>query len=390
MKRDFFFVRLFRQFFFASKKNNNSVNRTIIGIISNNDAGGAQYAMHNLCKIFMDKNINMRIYYLHSSYFGFSLNDDNVVLKLNSLENLNIFRVFFRTIYLFRKERPDAVIAYLPLATTVGLTAAFFSGVRCRIASQRCPSGSYSWIGRFLDRISGTIGIYTHNVAVSFSVANSFGNYPKAYTQRMSVIYNGVNTINFNLVDDSINERYKIPKEVPFILAVGRLTKQKRHDVLIEAISRLDGVHLGIAGHGELLEELTSLSHRLKVTDRVHFFGHVPKHDLIQLRRISIIHVHSSLYEGMSNSILEALALGQPILASDIPAIREILTLPDNSLTGLLIDNYDPEIWAIYIHELIHDTNFRNELSYKSRIHSLKFSENVTADKFLYLIYGIK
>ncbi|MCA9269239.1 MAG: glycosyltransferase family 4 protein, partial [Planctomycetales bacterium] len=125
----------------------------------------------------------------------------------------------------------------------------------------------------------------------------------------------------------AVLERYHLPKD--FVLYTGALQPRKNLTRLATAFSRLvkKGLphSLVIAGrrawlHKGMLEDIE----RLKLGDRLHFTGYVEQADLPCLYAAASAFVYVSIYEGFGLPVLEALASGTPVLASSIPAIREV------------------------------------------------------------------
>ncbi|WP_250526148.1 glycosyltransferase [Caballeronia sp. GAWG2-1] len=120
------------------------------------------------------------------------------------------------------------------------------------------------------------------------------------------------------------------PCDAPYIVSVARLDEiQKDHRTLLRAYAELvrDGQiveHLVIVGDGAFRRELEGLANELGIAARVHFMGYRNNpHALVARARLQVL---SSRYEGMPMVLLEALALGKPVVASDCPTgPREIL-----------------------------------------------------------------
>jgi glycosyltransferase involved in cell wall biosynthesis len=118
-----------------------------------------------------------------------------------------------------------------------------------------------------------------------------------------------------------------ISDEALVVVSVGRLTRQKRMDVIVRAVARLSSavsdVHALIVGDGPDLAELRSLAQGLDAGHRVTFTGH--RDDVDGLLRASDIYVQASAWEGLCFALLEAMAVGLPVAASDLPVFHEIL-----------------------------------------------------------------
>ena len=138
----------------------------------------------------------------------------------------------------------------------------------------------------------------------------------------------------------------------PVLLSVGRLAPQKGHRYLLRAMG--DVVHespnaqLLLAGEGHLHEELHALADPLG--DHVRFLG--LRGDVAALLRRSDVFVFPSLWEGVGTALREAMLLGRPVVASDIPAHREFVT---HGVDGLLVPPADAEALATAILRLLRD-----------------------------------
>lgn len=125
------------------------------------------------------------------------------------------------------------------------------------------------------------------------------------------------------------SEPAKLPVRKPFILAAGRLVHQKGFDLLLQAFSltasQLSSLNLVIAGEGPEAASLEALARGYGVESRVFFLGRVSP--LSALMREAHAFVLSSRYEGFPNVLVEALAIGVPVVATDCPSgPREILS----------------------------------------------------------------
>ncbi len=132
------------------------------------------------------------------------------------------------------------------------------------------------------------------------------------------------------VIPNGVAETYFIGEKtsenpIPRLLFVGRLSAQKNLSLLIEAVSLMQtNVFLDIVGEGELREDIEALIQTYKLQN-VKLHGKKFGKDLIEFYKSADIFVLPSLKEGVSLAMLEALAAGLPIVASDLPEIREIL-----------------------------------------------------------------
>jgi glycosyltransferase involved in cell wall biosynthesis len=142
-----------------------------------------------------------------------------------------------------------------------------------------------------------------------------------------------------------------LPVEGFIVLCIARLDVQKGQDLLIRAAAQARAshkeLHLCLAGDGplrKLYEELAA-SH---LGDACTFLGN--REDVTELLACADAFVLPSRYEGLSGALIEAMAAGVPIVASDISANRELIS---NDQTGLLFDSESPEALAVAILEVV-------------------------------------
>lgn len=140
----------------------------------------------------------------------------------------------------------------------------------------------------------------------------------------------------------------------PVIGIVGRLNEQKGHVYLFEAFRRVLASHpralLLVAGDGPLREELERLAGELGITERTRFLGF--RSDAPFLVHAFDVAAVPSLYEGFGLVLLEAMAAGRPLVASEVSAIPEIVL---DGETGLLAPPRDAEALAAALDALLSD-----------------------------------
>ncbi len=135
--------------------------------------------------------------------------------------------------------------------------------------------------------------------------------------QKISVIYNGVDTDEFRPL------RGKEQNERIMLISVGRLIHRKGYEYLIRALRNQDNFHLNLIGDGNLRGALEGLSK--ECNSPVTFLGKVDQAQVRRHLQESDIFVLPSLNEGMSNSILEAMACGLPVISTDVGGSVELI-----------------------------------------------------------------
>jgi 1,2-diacylglycerol 3-alpha-glucosyltransferase len=170
-----------------------------------------------------------------------------------------------------------------------------------------------------------------------------------------TVISNGVNLGRYNpekLPGEDITEQYHLPAH-PRILSVGRLMKDKRLDLLIQAmrvVCDTHEAHLMIIGRGSERANLKKLIKKLNLEPYIHLLGYVPEQDLPALYRASDLFVIPSMVEVQSIPALQAAATGLPIVAANSAALPELVLQGEN---GFLVNPLDAHEFGGAILEIL-------------------------------------
>ena len=175
------------------------------------------------------------------------------------------------------------------------------------------------------------------------------------------------------------------------LLAVGRLVAKKGFDVLIDAARTLDfDWRLRIVGDGPLLQSLQDAARDNAVAHRIEFLGARTHAELPSLyRRADIVAVPSVIdaqgdRDGLPNVVLEAMACGLAIVASDVAAIP---TAIEHRVTGLLVDPGDAHGLANALSEFAKDTDLRADLGLNARSRAeTNFGLAACTDRFLSIL----
>jgi glycosyltransferase involved in cell wall biosynthesis len=149
--------------------------------------------------------------------------------------------------------------------------------------------------------------------------------------QTVTVLRNGVDLDIFH-PEGREEARRALGLSGPVLLSVGHLIERKGHNFAIAALPRLSNCSLLIAGEGPERASLEALAARLGVAPRVRFLGTVPHRDLQRIYAASDLLILASSREGWPNVLLEAMACGTPVVATDAWGNREVVTAPEAGL----------------------------------------------------------
>jgi glycosyltransferase involved in cell wall biosynthesis len=260
--------------------------------------------------------------------------------------------------------RPDVVHTWLFAANAYGLAAARACGIRRVIAGQRCIDPWKGWAELAVDRWGAR-----HCECV---VANSGGvrDFYVAHglpAERIRVIPNAVATAcAAETTRGQILAELGLSERARLVGLVGRFWPQKRVKDAIWAADLLkvirDDVHLLIFGDGPQRDRLLRYREQVVIRDKVHFLGQ--RNDLAQWLPHFDVLWSTSGYEGQSNAILEAMAAGVPVVATDIPGTRE-LVVPGE--TGFLVRVGHRAGFARWTNQLLDDAALAGRMGQAGR-----------------------
>ena len=146
----------------------------------------------------------------------------------------------------------------------------------------------------------------------------------------------------------------------PTLAFAGRLGPQKSLEVALEAVAELPDVSLVVAGDGPDRGTLERRARELGVDGRARFLGSVPRDGVLRLFRAADASLLSSSWENLPHTVLEALAVGSPVIATAVGGVPEVVRDGEN---GLLVPARDPQALAEAIRRFFADEQLRARLT---------------------------
>jgi glycosyltransferase involved in cell wall biosynthesis len=268
---------------------------------------------------------------------------------------------------LLRNAHPTIANTVLSKSNVLGVIAAALARVPIIVASVRNNRPPPRWAHALWERL-----VFKLCDCVTV-VSSSIG---RLVVQEMSVPEHKVRLV-VNGIDAGIPKRIVAHTDLPFALpqpegylvaTVGRLHPQKGHRYLLEAAQRvvriMPDAHFLIVGDGCLDGQLRERARRLGMADQVTFTGRLPHEVTLKIVSEVDLFVLPSLYEGMPNALLEAMALGRPVVASAVDGCMDVIV---DGESGLLIPPSDIDSLAEAMIRLLRDDALRERLGRAAR-----------------------
>lgn len=262
------------------------------------------------------------------------------------------------------------------------------AGMACRNTRTPCILTLHGYYADWIDRGRGwMIKLIPHTnyiVGVSEQVVRLVRERLSVCEDKLLFIPNGIPDI----ADQAEEKDVAVLHELNLghvIGTVARLEPPKDFNTLLEAVAiakrHIDDISLFIAGDGSLRAAIEEQARQLGILDRVFLLGYVSNVASF-LKRIDVF-VLSSLSEGMPISVLEAMCMERPIVATDVGSNSMML---DNGRCGLLVQPNDPHAMAVAIVELLTNPNRAQQLAYNARSRYVEeFTVEAMAARYLKL-----
>jgi glycosyltransferase involved in cell wall biosynthesis len=259
-----------------------------------------------------------------------------------------------------RDTRPDIVHTFLLTASLYGRLAAILEHVPIVIGTEvniyEQKRRHHAWAERML--MSGTDRV----IVSAASVRDFYIRQVHADPSKVDVVYNAVDFAQADptMSRDAMRTALGLPLDAPVAGMIARLTEQKGHRFLLEALARtpaLSRVQLIAIGGGDLESALVAQATELGLASRVHFLG--PRRDLGDLLAAMDVFVMPSLWEGLPLSLVLAMGASRACVATRVAGIPEVV---DDGRTGLLVPPADAAALGAALARLFGDAALRQRM----------------------------
>lgn len=292
---------------------------------------------------------------------------------------------FIRLVRKLRELRPDTILTFQHFGNIVAAPAARLAGVPTVIANHVSAPATISPAVRAIDRFIGRLGVYDVITANSRETWRDYLDYPASYTKRMVLVPHGFADKSSALTKSAARAAFGLPANTPLIGSVARLHPLKCLDHALAILPELPGCHMAIAGQGPDLERLRDIAAKLGIEDRVHFAGELEPQRIGDLLAALDVFVFPSSAETFGLAAVEAAQAGIPVVANDIPVLREVLET-DGEPCAILVDTSDAERFADAVRSVLEEPATAARLSGLGRKLAGRHSLSAMVDAYRGLI----
>ena len=286
--------------------------------------GGAEKVMLNLACGFVERGLNVDLVLVRAA--GPYLEQVPPKVRVVDLKAQSVASSLPKLTHYLRQIRPTTMLAALHYPCEIAVLAKRLAGVSTRIIVSEHNTLSREAVG--IPQMSVRLNPLAARlfypwadgiVAVSQGVADDLGQITRLSSDRIQVIYNPIVLPQlFTLAQEPVEHSWFKPGEPPVILGVGRLHPQKDFPTLIRAfaeVRKIQQARLMILGDGPERQALTTLVSELGLTEDVAFPGFV-QNPYAYMSKAAVF-VLSSAWEGLGNVLVEAMAIGTPVVSTN-------------------------------------------------------------------------
>ncbi|GAA6184343.1 MULTISPECIES: glycosyltransferase [Alteromonadaceae] len=344
-----------------SKSQNQSIQKSkrLCFVSSTLSNGGAERALSNLLCNMDLTHLEVTVLLLNG-VVTYPVPSSVKIVDLRKRSPFHIPLCFILLMYHLLKLKPKIVISVWSFPSLLTGLAMFFTRSKSiwipRIANNPADEefGWKKWVFNWLYKKADRFIVLCNELRDNF-----VDHYPFS-SGKTNLIRNGFNLRELNEKASQLSPDISIPNE-PFMISVGSLTDQKRHDVLLKAYAQLpesDQIPLLILGGGPLHDNLTALANELGINNKVHFKGFVTNpYPYVKHAKLFVL---ASDFEGLCNAAIEAQCLGTPAVITSCPTgNREIVV---EGQTGFLVPIGDPQKMAQSISKALNQKTISSQM----------------------------
>ena len=295
--------------------------------------------------------------------YGIKMNEIPFVRSPYSIKNVSAFKKLCK---LIKEKKFDTILCHEPVGGVMGRVAG--RKYKCKVIYTAHGFHFYkgapikNWLVYYpVERICS----HLTDVLITINKEDFDFAQKKMKAKRVEYVPGvGIDLSKFSqsTIDKAAKRReLGIPEDAVLLLSVGELIPRKNHETAIRAIADIDAYYL-IAGDGVLQHHLQSVIDKLGISNKVRILGY--RTDIADLCGVADIFVFPSFQEGLPVAVMEAMAVGVPVIASQI---RGNVDLIQDGVNGFLCDPTDQKSFADCIRMVLSDDALANSFSERSK-----------------------
>lgn len=287
-----------------------------------------------------------------------------------------------------RQQQPDAILTFQHYGNTIGGAVAKLVTRAPVIANQVSARLTMSAALRIVDLVMGSLGFFKCITVNSREMYRDYSRYPGPYCRRLKHVAHGFDQKSTELSKVAARQLFDLPSDEIVLGTVSRLHPLKQLDAAIRILTGQPRWHLALAGQGGDKERLSQLATELGVTDRVHFVGEISPSGIADFLGCLDAFVFPSRAETFGLAAVEAAHAGVPVVANDLPVLREVLSY-NGEPAAVFVDASDTSMLADAVASVIEDERLRKKLKQNAKGLRLRYSVDAMVDDYVRILKGL-
>jgi glycosyltransferase involved in cell wall biosynthesis len=349
-------------------------------------SGGAEKVMLTLLE-FLDKDRFEPVLILFEAKGAYldSIPENIRVITLGKNSRFSALSLVIKLSRIFSDERPNIILSFLWYSNVISIFAKRLSGISAPLIVGVHNIMNMSLKGQRLERIKRILISKTYPRAdliliLSNTMREDLIRNFNLPAPLMRIVHNPMDIEKIEAISLKDPDHPWFSDNIPVIISVGRLHRQKNFPVLLKAFAKLrkkGDFRLIILGEGSERGALMKLVKELRIEDSVQLPGFV-KNPFAYLNKSSLF-VMSSTHEGLPVALIEAMACTVPVVASACPSVAEMITDYEN---GLLAPVSDPVALSAAMWRVLNDDGLRKRLVENNQKEGKKYSVQKIVDDY--------
>ncbi|MGR3301541.1 MAG: glycosyltransferase [Candidatus Scalindua sp.] len=341
---------------------NNKKKINVIHLVDELTIGGLEKILTTIVLNLDRKKYNVSVWCLREGgFFANKLVKEGIDVKIlhisTSRNPLSIHKLY----KLLKNRKFDLIHTHAYSAGTIGRISAFLAGVPVIISHNHSV---YDYYNKYYHFVEWLLCLITDKIICVSDIVKKFTNETQRINaNKLITIHNGIDSVCSVTGKEASDIRKKlgIPHNHTVISTIAHMEEHKGIKYLLESASLLlqsrNDISFLLVGEGALKEELKILCADLKIEKNVIFAGE--RSDISEILSLTDIFVLPSLREGLGLAILETMACGKPVIATNVGGIPEIVK---DGVSGILVSPRDPEALHTAMKELLDDKEMQKKM----------------------------
>ena len=286
-----------------------------------------------------------------------------------------------------RQKRPDAILTFQHYGNAIGGAVARLVSPAPVIANQVSARLTMNGLLRAADVAMGSLGVFNCITVNSLEMHREYSRYPEGYRKRLKHVAHGFDQKSTEISKAAARQLFDLPSGI-VLGSVARLHPLKQLDAAIQILADRPHWNLALAGQGVDEARLRQLATELGVSNRVHFVGEIAPERVGAFLACLDVFVFPSRAETFGLAAVEAAHAGVPVVANDLPVLREVLSY-QGAPAAVFVDASDTALLAAAVSRVLEERALGDTLRQNAKGLRLRYSVDAMVDDYVRILQNV-